>query len=195
LHVVQMDGWERSMLFDQTGLRWINPSPSIRTLHTAVVYPGTCLLEGTSVSEGRGTDRPFEYLGAPWISGGLLAKRLNVQRLPGVRFQAIRFVPRGSRLLTTEPKYEGQVCGGIFVRVTHRKRFEPVRTALFIFSTLQELYPQQFRIRSRRFDELAGTRQIRKGILDGTHPDRMISSWQTSLHQFAALRRRYLLYR
>ncbi|MEK6755015.1 MAG: DUF1343 domain-containing protein, partial [Bacteroidota bacterium] len=194
VHVVRMKNWKRSMWFDQTGARWVKPSPSIRSLRTAVVYPGTCLIEGTNVSEGRGSEHPFEYIGAPWISGRALAAELNSHGLPGVRFEEIKFVPKGTRALTTQPKYESQVCGGVCLKVTHRAAFKPVRTGLYLLYALHKLYPKDLKIKARRFDELAGVSAVRRSINKNFHPEEIIASWEKSLRAFDIRRERFLLY-
>lgn len=195
LHVVQMTGWKRSMFYDDTKLRWINPSPSIRSLATALVYPGTCLIEGTNVSEGRGTAHPFEYIGAPWINSRRLAAYLNALGLPGVRFQSIHFIPRSTRTLTTDSKYEGERCHGIRVVVRDRLRFEPVRTGIAILSALQHLYPEQFVMRTRRLDELVGTSEARRAILKGMDERTLAKGWHDDVEDFRKIREKYLLYR
>jgi len=195
LKVVKMVGWRRMHYFDDTSLQWIKPSPSIRTVQTAVVYPGTCFIEGTNVSEGRGTDHPFEYLGAPWINGKKLASWLNACRLPGVMFEPIVFTPKSTRSVTTDSKYEGERCGGIKLHVTDRGGFSPVRTGVFILSALQKLYPRQFLMRPRRLDELIGTREVRKALLKGTDENLIVSSFASAEKEHRSKRAKYLIYR
>ncbi len=194
LTVVRLRRWKRSMWYDETGLQWICPSPSMRTLQTAVVYPGTCLLEGTNVSEGRGTERPFEYLGAPWTSGSEWANDLNSYRLPGVQFEEIEFVPRGTQHLTSDSKYENQPCHGVYVNVTGRDAFQPVRTGLFILYSLRKLYPKMFLMRRKRFDELMGVRCVRKMLEANCRPDEIARGWEEGLREFGERRKAFLLY-
>ena len=137
LSVLPMSGWERWMDYDDTGIPWVSPSPNMPTLETAFVYPGMCLFEGTNVSEGRGTTRPFEWFGAPWIEEEELATQLNTEQLPGVFFRAISFEPGFQ-------KYKGEICQGCQVHVTDRSQFQPVATALRILSRIKEQYPSQF---------------------------------------------------
>jgi uncharacterized protein YbbC (DUF1343 family) len=137
LTVLPMSGWKRSMDYEATGIPWVSPSPNMPTLGTARVYPGMCLLEGTNVSEGRGTTRPFESFGAPWIEGEEFAGELNAVRLPGVLFRDISFEPGFQ-------KFAGQVCHGCQVHVTDRNEFRPVATALQILAKLRERYPSEF---------------------------------------------------
>lgn len=138
LVVVPMKNWDRDMYYDETGLKtWIMPSPNMPTLDTAIVYPGTCIFEGTNVSEGRGTTRPFELIGAPWINSLDLSDKLNNIKIPGAVFRPASFKP-------TFSKYEGESCGGVQVIVTSRKDFEPVRTAITMLYTIRDMYPDDF---------------------------------------------------
>jgi uncharacterized protein YbbC (DUF1343 family) len=127
LTVVKMENYSRRMWFDQTGLPWVKPSPNMMTLKTAIVYTATCFIEGTNVSEGRGTQHPFEWIGAPWIDGEKLAKELNNYKLPGVKFEPISFTPTDIEKVTVDPKYEGEKCGGVYLNVYDREKFEPVK--------------------------------------------------------------------
>ncbi|MEM1443727.1 MAG: DUF1343 domain-containing protein [Verrucomicrobiota bacterium] len=138
LTVLPLTGWDRSRYYDETGLPWVIPSPNMPTVDTAVVYPGMCLFEGTNVSEGRGTTRPFELFGAPWIDGHALAHELNQRELPGVTFRDAAFEPGFQ-------KHAGEVCRGCQIHVTDRDTFRPVRTALEILYYLKETYPSEFR--------------------------------------------------
>jgi len=137
LFVLSMTNWERAMWFDQTGLPWVMPSPNMPTLETATVYPGMCLLEGTNISEGRGTTRPFEILGAPFIDAEKLCTHLNNLKLPGVFFRENYFQP-------TFQKFAGQLCGGAQIHIINRERFEPFKTGTEIIRAIQSLYPDQF---------------------------------------------------
>ena len=194
LNVVKMDGWRRRLMFDQTRLEWINPSPSIRSLQTALVYPGTCFIEGTNVSEGRGTEHPFEQIGAPWIHGKELCARLRSLRLPGIAFTAVSFIPRSTRRVTTDSKFEGLKCEGIFLNVTDRNPFQPVRTGVCLLHALQMLYPTRFSMKSRRLDELIGTRSVRRDIRRGADPIDIAKRWKAEEKKFVLRRKKYLLY-
>jgi uncharacterized protein YbbC (DUF1343 family) len=194
LHVVPMKGWRRNSYFDETGIPWITPSPSIRSIQTALVYPGTCLIEGTNVSEGRGTEHPFEQLGAPWIDGKALARRVSALGIPGLEVRSAAFTPTSSRAVTTDPKFEGKRCDGIFLTVTNRSNFRPVRAALAVLSALQQLHPREFLIKSRRFDELAGSRIVRRSILKGIPVDEITEDWIAGEQGFDKLRRQYMIY-
>lgn len=195
LHVVPMEGWRRNFYFDQTRLHWIKPSPSICSIQTALVYPGTCLIEGTNVSEGRGTRHPFEQVGAPWIDGKLLAKKVSALGIPGLEVRSTSFTPRSTRAVTTDSKFEGMRCEGLFLRVTDRARFRPVRAALGILSTLRQLHPEEFFIRPKRFDELAGSKSIRKALLKGIAPDEIAADWIAGEQDFEKLRKQYYIYK
>lgn len=194
LAVLPMEGWHRTMWFDETRLPWVPPSPNMRSLPTAIVYPGTCLFEGTNVSEGRGSFKPFEYLGAPWINGKELAARMNAAGLPGVRFHPIQFTPRGDSIRSPHPKYEGELCRGVFLQVKDRATFRPVLSALATLSELHRLYPTLLRIHAGSFDRLAGSREIRKAIESGLPVDSLYRGWNSSLETFRATSSKYLLY-
>lgn len=137
-HVIPMHGWRRKMWFDETGFPWVMPSPNMPTLDTAAVYPGMCLLEGTNLSEGRGTTRPFEIFGAPFIEPDVLVKRLKEFRLPGVAFRPLYFQP-------IFQKHAGRLCGGAQIHVTNRERFKPFKTGVAIIKTVHDLYPEHFK--------------------------------------------------
>ena len=185
------------MWYDQTGLPWVMPSPNMPTLDTATVYPGMCLLEGTNLSEGRGTTRPFEIFGAPFIEPERLLKRLNDFKLTGLIFRPLYFEP-------TFQKYAGQLCGGAQIHVTDRKRFRPFKTAVAILKAVYELYPDKFQWRRPPYeyeterlpiDILAGTDRLRVFIEEGKELKDMEAWWQSQAGHFdRTLRRRYLLY-
>lgn len=193
LTVVEMEGWERRMWFDGTGLPWVQPSPNIPTPETAVVYPGTCLFEGVNISEGRGTTQPFEYLGAPWIEGRKWAGSLNKLFLEGVSFRACNFTPIFS-------KYQGEGCGGIQVHVTDRESYTPVETALHMLSMAIELWPGDFdwlppsQGGRLHFDLLAGTDGIRLDLSRGVPVEDIVEGWKDELEEFKVMRWDHLLY-
>lgn len=194
LTVVKMENWKRSMWYDQTKLQWIKPSPNMRSIETAVVYPGTCLIEGINVSEGRGTEKPFEYIGAPWIDGKKLAATLNSQKLVGVTFEPIEFTPQEIPNVAANPKYKDMKCSGIYVKVTNRNTFAPVRTGIAIVKTMYELYPDSLKFREQRFDRLAGTPLVREMILAGKSIAEIEALWKDEVKQFALKRSKALLY-
>jgi uncharacterized protein YbbC (DUF1343 family) len=197
LTVVPMKGWSRSMYFDQTGLPWVMPSPNMPTLDTAIVYPGACLIEGTNVSEGRGTTRPFEIVGAPWIDPDRLAAELEELGLPGVRFRPLTFEPAFD-------KFAGVVCGGFQQHVMDRRSYRPLRTGLAILKTLRRFWSSEFAWREPPYeyeterlaiDILAGGGQVRDQIGSDLPLDDMEATWHGELEHFKRIREGYLLYK
>lgn len=197
LAIVHVENWQRSMWFDQTGLPWVMPSPNMPTLNTAIVYPGGCLIEGTNISEGRGTTRPFEIIGAPYINPYQLTETLNKAGLEGVRFRPIYFKP-------TFHKYAGEVCGGVFVHVINRNRFRSFMTYLRLIMEVRSLWPEQFKWRTEpyefdtrnlAFDLLCGTDMIRKFIEAGEDIKTIVDFWSVEIAQFHKVRENYLIYR
>jgi beta-N-acetylhexosaminidase len=187
LSVIPMKGWRRHLWFDQTGLPFIKPSPNMPNLETAIVYPGLCLLEGTNISEGRGTDMPFRQFGAPWIDSEKLAARLNELNLTGVRFEATSFTPDQS-------KYREQKCYGVKIIISDRDLLEPFWTGVRIVSEIYRMYPDSFQWRSEHFDHLCGTSDIREAITKGTPLEKLKERWQPELQVFLQVRAKYLLY-
>jgi len=194
LTVVKMENYSKRMWFDQTGLPWVKPSPNMMTLKTAIVYTATCFIEGTNVSEGRGTQHPFEWIGAPWIDGEKLAKELNYYKLPGVKFEPISFTPTDIEKVTVDPKYEGEKCGGVYLNVYDREKFEPVKVGVYILYTLKKLYPDKFKWRTAGQDRLWGTDKVRLMIDEGKKPDEIIKTWEDDVKKFLSIRQKYLLY-
>ena len=187
LVVVPMTGWTRRMWYDQTGLPFIKPSPNMPDLETATIYPGLCLLEGTNLSEGRGTTMPFRQFGAPWLNADKLCTRLNELRLPGISFATTTFTP-------TSSKHKDQLCQGIKLAVTDRDKLEPFRTGVEIVNAIHALHKDQFEWRAAHFDRLCGTDTIRKAILAGSSLEELRKRWDTECKTFQQTRARYLLY-
>lgn len=196
LEVIKMDGWAREYYLDETDSPWAMPSPNIPTVDTTVVFPATVYLEGTQVSEGRGTTRPFEIVGAPFINGRKLAEELQSQELRGITFRPVQFLP-------TFQKHAGKNCGGVFLHVTDRKIFEPVITGLAIVKFIYELYPNDFKWKDtpyeyvfdrNPFDVISGNLQTRKFIENNSSVSEIKSSWQKDVDDFKALSSKYLLY-
>lgn len=192
LEVVPMEGWSRDMYFDQTDLYWVSPTPNTTTMDMCVLYPGTCLIEGTNLSEGRGTTKPFEVIGAPFIDGRELADEMNALNLKGVRFRQAVFKPMYS-------KHEGEVCEGVQVHVSDRHNLHAFEIGISLLETIYRLYPDKVEFiqagkRNQYFlDLLAGTDQLRKQIeLGNTSAIRTQSREQTQ--QFETIRKNYLLY-
>jgi uncharacterized protein YbbC (DUF1343 family) len=187
LVVVPMTGWRRDLWYDQTGLPFIRPSPNIPDLETAVVYPGLCLLEGTNVSEGRGTEAPFRQFGAPWLDADKLCTHLNALHLPGVSFEPTSFVPTAS-------KYQGQQCHGVRLTVTDRDKFEGFRTGVEIINQIYRTHSDRFGWNPDHFDHLCGTDAIRKAITAGVSIDVLVARWQADCTAFRKARAKYFLY-
>lgn len=187
LTVIPAEGWKREMWFDQTGLPWVMPSPNMPTLETAIVYPGQVYLEGTNISEGRGTTRPFELFGAPWIDGYELTRKLNRLALPGVIFREAWFTPSFS-------KYQGQLCGGSQIHVLDRNAFRPFLTTLWIIKTAREMYPDQFCFYPDYFDKIMGNSEVRAALQADRNPAEIIKELEPGLQQFEQLRKNYLIY-
>ncbi len=191
LRVIPLDGWMRSMCWDRTALKWVAPSPNIPSPNTALLYPGTCLLEGTNVSEGRGTSDPFGTLGAPWIDPVSLADTLRSGGLPDVSFEPARFTP-------TTSKHCGATCGGVQILVTDRETYAPVLTGLKIIEVIHGLWPREFEFTASApgdrffFDLLAGDDSIRLATLSGKSAETIASGWDTTTYQ--SVRLQYLQY-
>jgi uncharacterized protein YbbC (DUF1343 family) len=196
LEVAPMAGWRRDMYYEDTGLPWVLPSPNIPTPESAVVYPGTVLFEGTNVSEGRGTTRPFELVGAPWIDAERFARGMNGLDLGGVRFRPAVFEP-------TFHKHAGSSCGGCQIHVQDRASFRPVETGVALAAALRAADPDRFRWRDPPyeyehdklpFDILAGSSELREEIERGTPARQIARSWEEPVRRFNTLRERFLLY-
>ena len=196
LDIVPMGGWQRGMYFDETGLPWVIPSPNLPTLDSTIVYPGAVLFEGTMLSEGRGTTRPFELIGAPWIEGERLAAAMNGRRLPGVHFRPAFFEP-------TFQKHARQTCGGCQLHVTDRAAFQPVRVAVELIAEFRRQDPAKFAWREPPYeyehdkwpiDILYGSDRLRTAVDRGEDVAPVIASWKEDEEAFRRLRERYLLY-
>jgi uncharacterized protein YbbC (DUF1343 family) len=194
LQVITVQGWQRSFWYDETGLPWIAPSPNMTDLATAVVYPGFCLLEGTNLSEGRGTDSPFLQFGAPWIQADSYVAALNQLQLPGIVFSAVRFTPVDIPNRAIDPKYENQECQGLRIEITNRDQFLPLQAITHVLATTLSLYPEQFQWRERSIDLLSGSETFRQTISQKLPLTDLFNSWQTDVSQFRELIKPYLLY-
>lgn len=194
LTVVKMENYSRNTEYTSLNLPWIKPSPNIYFPSSAVCYLGTCLLEGTNFSEGRGTDKPFEYIGAPYCDGAKLAAELNAYNLKGVNFESILFLPQQITSQSNPPKYIGESCEGVYINVTDVNTFNPVRAGIAILVCLKKLFPA-FEIKKNNFlDKLAGTKSLRIMLNNGNSFDEIISSYSDSLDKFIKKREKYLLY-
>jgi uncharacterized protein YbbC (DUF1343 family) len=185
LHVIAMKNWRRSQTFDQTGLPWIPPSPNLRTLNEAFLYPGIEILQAAGVSVGRGTDAPFEQLGAPWVHSDVLLTSLNSRQIPGIGFAASSFTP-------SDGLYKGEACAGVKLTITDRDAFDSVRTGMEIADALHRLYPERFQV-TKLMDLLASQATV-DAIIRFEVPATIIASWKSDLEQFRTLRAKYLIY-
>ncbi|MQA84953.1 MAG: DUF1343 domain-containing protein [Streptosporangiales bacterium] len=193
LAAVRMTGWRRRMPYTETGLPWVLPSPNMPTVDTATVYPGTCMFEGTNLSEGRGTALPFELIGAPYVDHRW-SDALNRAGLPGAWFREAYFQP-------TFSKWQGEACGGVQLHVTDRERFDAVGTGIAMLASVARLHPDKFSWRRDEgeehpywIDKLTGSDRVRTAIDAGKDADEVIAGWQDELRRFRAVRERYLLY-
>jgi uncharacterized protein YbbC (DUF1343 family) len=196
LDVVPMEGWRRGMYFDETGLPWVLPSPNIPTLETCVVYPGAVLFEGTWLSEGRGTNRPFEFVGAPWIDGERFAEAMNERRIPGAHFRPVFFEP-------THHKHAQTPCGGCQIHVTDRAALPPMRVAIEMLDEFKREAPGENLWRDPPYeyehvkppiDILYGSDRLRKAIDAGEPPAAIMKDWRRDEDAFRTLRQKFLLY-
>ncbi|GBD95670.1 hypothetical protein BMS3Abin06_00545 [bacterium BMS3Abin06] len=196
-HVIPMQGWRREICFDETGLPWVMPSPNMPTLDTAIVYPGICLLEGTNLSEGRGTTRPFEIFGAPFIEPETLVKELEAFKLSGAVFRPLYFQPAFQ-------KHAGKLCGGAQIHVMNREKFKPFKTGAAVIKAVHDLYPEHFKWKQPPYeyetekmpiDILAGTDRFRKDIENGKPLEQMEDWWRAQCLEFnRGARKKYLIY-
>ncbi|HKY63932.1 MAG TPA: DUF1343 domain-containing protein [bacterium] len=196
LTVVPMKGWHRRRYMDEVEVPWVFPSPNMPTVEAALLYPGMCLIEGTELSEGRGTTKPFEIYGAPFIDAEKLAARLKEYRLPGASFRPLYFKPNFQ-------KHAGQLCGGVQIHVTRRRAFKSLLTGVAAIKAVHDLYPKEFQYRHRAYefvdlipaiDLLAGDAKLREQIEKGWNLRRIEESWEEDRRKFLELRRKYLLY-
>ena len=185
LHVIKMQGWERTDWYDETGVQWRNPSPNLRSLTETILYPGVGMIEGANVSVGRGTDTPFELVGAPWINAKWLAVYLNSRVVQGVRFLPVDFTPKSS-------KFAGQVCHGVQIYLVDRQALNAPELGVELASALHQLFPKDFELDKTL--RLVGSQAVLKEIRDNVDPARIQYLWQQSLTDFRKTRAKYLLY-
>jgi uncharacterized protein YbbC (DUF1343 family) len=190
LTVVPVSGWRREQLFDQTRLPFLAPSPNLRTLESLLHYPGLCLFEGTALSVGRGSDAPFEQIGAPWLDTAAVLTRMRAARLPGVELRGVTFTP-------TEPgdgKFAGTAVAGIRLSVTDRTRYDPTITAVALLAAIQAVHPDRIGFNSTQFDRLAGGDALRRALVEGDAATDITGAWGARLADFRLRRRPFLLY-
>jgi uncharacterized protein YbbC (DUF1343 family) len=186
LHVIAMKNWHRNYFFESTGARWIPPSPNLRTLKGAVLYPGIEILQNAGISVGRGTETPFEEFGAPWINGEEVAAALNDRHLAGLRFANQPFIP-------VTGLYSGQRCGGVAVRITDRQAVRAMQMGMEIATVLKKLYPEKFD--PEKISALVGNAETIRELQAGTSPEKIVEGWNGDLSTFELLRKKYFLYK
>ncbi|MFA6978055.1 MAG: DUF1343 domain-containing protein [Ignavibacteriaceae bacterium] len=194
LEVLQMKNWKRNYFFDDLNLPWIKPSPNITDLQTAIIYPGTCLIEGTNISEGRGTAQPFLIIGAPFINAKQLVNELQKFKFKGLTFSGTTFTPQNIPNVAENPKYKEIICNGIEIKVTDKNKVESVKFGIALLYTLHKLYPNKFSFKDKSFDLLSGDAKLREQLLRNVKPDKIYKSYQKELSSFKEIRKKYLLY-
>jgi uncharacterized protein YbbC (DUF1343 family) len=190
LTVVPAAGWRRNMALDDAGLPFVPPSPNLHTLESLFHYPGTCLFEGTNLSVGRGSDAPFEQVGAPWLDTTAVLARIRAERLPGVAFSAAGFTPRHPG----DGKYADTLLAGIRLRVTDRRRYDPTVTAVHLMAAIRVTHPGRMRWSAAQFDRLAGGSTLRTALEAGRPAAEIVAPWAEALRRFEARRRPFLIY-
>ena len=186
LRVIPMQGWLRGDWFDSTGIVWINTSPNLRSVNEAALYPGVALVEGTNVSVGRGTDTPFEVMGAPWIDARAYSDYLNARLIPGVRFVPVTFTP-------VSGPYSGQLCKGVNVIVTDRSVLDAPEMGIELAAALKKLYPDNWKM--EHMITALSNQQVFDALANGDDPRSIAQSWQDDLQKFREMRVKYLLYK
>jgi len=201
LHVIKMSGplvdetagWRRGMLFDDTGLKWIPPSPNIPSPRTTVLYPGMCLLEATNFSEGRGTEEPFERVGAPWADSEDLIERLG-DFSKSAWLRPTDFIPLSKPGKALDPKFKDTACHGLLIEVLAPQTFRSVTFGIHLLSALQELYPKRFEIRTERMNRLAGQAWVAEMLQAGAPPEQIVARCEEDAQRFREMRKPFLLY-
>ncbi len=194
LKTIGMKGYYRNMWYDDTGLPWLNPSPNLRSLDAVITYPGIALLEGTNISEGRGTETPFLVAGAPFVDGAELKRKLSMNEFDGVVLNETEFTPARSGQPRGGPKHSNKNCKGVSIHVVDRQKIQPVALGIKLICALRDLYPGKLRFRDTWFDRLIGTSSVRKMIIRGESQDDIIRGWQSQLGEYRKACERYFLY-
>ncbi|GJQ64562.1 MAG: hypothetical protein SCALA702_36150 [Melioribacteraceae bacterium] len=194
LTVVEMKNWEREMYYDQTGLNWVAPSPNMPDLETALLYPGLCLIEGTNISEGRGTLQPFKQIGAPFINKDVLSAELNKLGIEGLKITPVKYTPVSIENMSKYPKFQDKTCYGVKLEITDRDKFESLKFGVRLVSLIRQLYPDQFEFRKNWLDKLTGVEWIRDDIKNGADAIIIISKWKEEVDTFKNMRESYLRY-
>ncbi|SDM66599.1 exo-beta-N-acetylmuramidase NamZ family protein [Kriegella aquimaris] len=194
LHVIEMLGWKRSMWLDQTGLKWVKPSPNLPSLESLIAYTGTCLFEGLNISAGRGTEKPFQYIGAPWINNDRVVELLNNLKLKGVQFDTVTFTPKKMSFHGSTPYLGGEVCKGIYVNITNRDFFESYKAGIAMVWAIHKVHPDQMEWNKKVMDRLISTKRLEDMIYGDAHPYEIFASWQPELSEFKEIGKNYFLY-
>jgi len=194
LKIIKMANWDRNLFYDDFRSSWIKPSPNIPSLDAAIVYPGTCLIEGINVSEGRGTEAPFLIIGAPYINSRELIEEMNKYNIEGISLEPLPFTPIEIPGVVSNPKYKNENCFGIKIKMIDRNKFESVKFGIRLISSINKLYPNELKFRDASFDRLSGDRSIRQKIIEGISAQQIIQSYQSELDLFRNVRKKYLLY-
>ncbi|WP_051210037.1 exo-beta-N-acetylmuramidase NamZ family protein [Gelidibacter mesophilus] len=194
LHVVEMLGWKRDMWLDETGLKWIKPSPNLPDFDAMMAYTGTCLFEGINVSAGRGTDKPFQYIGAPWIDNSAVVNTLNKLNLPGAHFESITFTSEKKAFHSREPYLANERCQGIYVTITDRNLFNSYRVGISMLWAIHKIHPKQMNWNQDIMNRLVATTRLEQMIYEDKTPSQIFASWEKELNAFNEVRTKYLLY-
>jgi uncharacterized protein YbbC (DUF1343 family) len=194
LTVIKIKGWNRNYFWDDLHREWIPTSPNIPDFETSLIYPGTCFIEGTNVSEGRGTADPFLTIGAPYVNSVELINKLKSLQIEGIEFSPSSFTPVKIKGKASHPKYEGINCYGVKFNLLDNNKFKAVEFGVYLIYVLLKLYPDNFEFKNNHFDKLAGTDKLRKDLLEGKNPSTIIKSWEDELEQFKSKRKKHLLY-
>ena len=194
LVIIKCEGWQRDYFWDDFRKDWMPTSPNIPNYESALIYPSTCFLEGTNISEGRGTSSPFLIIGAPFIDSEKLTNELKSKKIKGVNFSPVSFVPVDIPGKSTNTKYKDTICYGIKIKITDEKKFKSVEFGIYLLSSIIKLYPENFKFKADYFDLLAGSDKLRKELISGIDPAIIINSWKNDLNKFQQIRKKYLLY-
>lgn len=194
VHVIEMLGWERSMWFDQTGIEWIKPSPNLPSFESLLAYTGTCLFEGLNISAGRGTDKPFQYIGAPWIDNDRVVSLLNNLNLKGVQFDTLTFTPEKMAFHSRDPYLTGNICKGIYVNITDRDSFESYKTGIAMVWAIHQLHPNKMAWNKETMNRLVGTGRLETMIYRGAQPSEIFATWKQELTAFKKYSETYFIY-
>jgi len=194
LTVVKIKNWKREYFFDDCNLKWVNPSPNMPSLNTAIIYPGMCLIEGVNVSEGRGTYSPFLQIGAPYINSKELLNALNKFDHPGISLEEITFTPESIPNMSPKPKYLNEKCNGIKITITDKNEIQSLKFGIQVLYSINKLYPEEFKYRRNWLDKLFGDTYLKEMLESGNTPDEIYSVWKDDVEKFKQLRNKYLLY-